>query len=260
MRDVLRGRFIHDIGDGTITSAWFDEWNEVGPLINIVRRRDIVNGGMLLTDQVCDIVDQAMWRWPPDWVDRYAILNNLAPPVLSVNSDMVMWKDIASNKCVFSISHVWEFLRPHAPTVQWYAMVWFSQCIPRHTFVVSLLMGERLKTQDRLKAWEIHHGSSLLCPLCNMVQDSHDHLFFSCLFSSQFAVRNVARIVVIKLLFAASVYYVWQERNRRLFKKGNRSAVQLYETIYSTVRLKLMSFRWKSTPSALRLKSDWKIS
>ncbi|XP_071704558.1 uncharacterized protein [Rutidosis leptorrhynchoides] len=120
-----------------------------------------------------------------------------------------------------------------------------------------------------------------------MVQDSHDHLFFSCTFSAQvwslilnhiefpmvthgwkdfvllvspFASRNVASIVVIKLLLAASVYYVWQERNRRLFNKGSRSPVQLYETIYSTVRLKLMSFRWKSTPSALRLKSDWKIS
>ncbi|XP_071740273.1 uncharacterized protein [Rutidosis leptorrhynchoides] len=191
------------------------------------------------------------------------------------------------NNCEFSIGHVWEFLRPHAPRVQWYSMVWFSQCIPRHTFMVWILMGERLKTQDRLKAWESQHGSSLLCLLCNMVQDSHDHLFFSCMFTSQvwslvlthidfpivmhgwkdfvllvspFVVRIVARIVVIKLIFAASVYYVWHERNRRLFKKGNRSSMQLYETIYSTVRLKLMSFRWKSTPSALRLKSDWKIS
>ncbi|XP_071700514.1 uncharacterized protein [Rutidosis leptorrhynchoides] len=194
MRDVLRGRFIHDIGDGTITSAWFDEWNDVEPLINIVRLCDIVNGGMLLTDQVCDIIDQAKWRWPPDWVDRYVILNNLAPPVLSINSDMVMGNDIAGNKCVFSISHVWEYLRPHAPIVEWYSMVWFSQCIPRHTFVDFVLL------------------------------------------VSPFAIRNVARIVVIKLLFAASIYYVWQERNRRLFKKGNRSAMQLYETIYSTVR------------------------
>ncbi|XP_071718970.1 uncharacterized protein [Rutidosis leptorrhynchoides] len=111
-------------------------------------------------------------------------------------------------------------------------------------FVVWLLMGERLKAQDRLKAWEVHHGSSLLCPLCNMVQDSHDHLFFSCTFSAQkdfvllvspFASRNVARIFVIKLLFAAFVYYVWQERNRHLFKKGGFSPVQLYETVYSTV-------------------------
>ncbi|XP_071695628.1 uncharacterized protein [Rutidosis leptorrhynchoides] len=153
----------------------------------------------------------AMWRWLPDWVDRYAILNNLAPPVLSVNSDMVLWKDIASNKCVFSISHVWEFLRPHAPTVQWYSMVWFSQCIPRHAFVVWSLVLNHIDFPMVTHGWK-------------------DFV----LLVSPFAVRNVARIVVIKLLFAASIYYVWQERNRCLFKKGNRSAVQLYETIYST--------------------------
>ncbi|XP_071727899.1 uncharacterized protein [Rutidosis leptorrhynchoides] len=154
-------------------------------------------------------------------------------------------------------------------------------------FILWLLMGERLKTQDKLKAWEIRQGDIIICSLCNLIPDSHEHTFFSCPFASQvwslvlthmdfpisshnwkdfmllvcpFAKRNIARIVIIKLLFAATVYFVWQERNRRVFKKGKQSPVQVFESIYSTVRLKLMSFRWRSTANSLRLKSDWKIS
>ncbi|XP_071741274.1 uncharacterized protein [Rutidosis leptorrhynchoides] len=148
-------------------------------------------------------------------------------------------------------------------------------------------MGERLKTQDKLKCWECRPGEVLLCPLCSQVPDSHDHLFFACSFSasvwsmatkhvdfpiiangwkdiylllSPFATRKLAKITIIKLIYGASVYIIWQERNKGLFKKGRRSAKQVYEVIYLTVRMKLMSLKWKMSASVLRLKSDWKIS
>ncbi|XP_071688234.1 uncharacterized protein [Rutidosis leptorrhynchoides] len=242
---------------------------------------------MHLSDSVADIINNGAFIWPAEWVERFLILNNLAPPVLSNNIDIVKWRDIYDAKCDYSIQQVWEYIRPRANKVPWFSVVWFSQCIPRHAFILWLLMGERLKTQDKLKAWEIRQGDIIICSLCNLIPDSHEHTFFSCPFASQvwslvlthmdfpisshnwkdfmllvcpFAKRNIARIVIIKLLFAATVYFVWQERNRRVFKKGKQSPVQVFESIYSTVRLKLMSFRWRSTANSLRLKSDWKIS
>ncbi|XP_071699756.1 uncharacterized protein [Rutidosis leptorrhynchoides] len=287
MRDVLRGRFLHEVGNGVCTSAWFDEWSDLGPLIYVVRRRNITQAGMHLSDSVADIINNGAFIWPAEWVERFSILNNLAPPVLSNNIDIVKWRDIYDAKCDYSIQQVWEYIRPRANKVPWFSVVWFSQCIPRHAFILWLLMGERLKTRDKLKAWEIRQGDIIICSLCNLIPDSHEHTFFSCPFASQvwslvlthmdfpisshnwkdfmllvcpFAKRNIARIVIIKLLFAATVYFVWQERNRRVFKKGKQSPVQVFESIYSTVRLKLMSFRWRSTANSLRLKSDWKIS
>ncbi|XP_071694843.1 uncharacterized protein [Rutidosis leptorrhynchoides] len=283
MRDLLRGRFVHVLGDGKHTSAWFDEWSSAGQIISIVRRRDIIQAGLSLSDSVADIIQDGEWRWPSEWVDRFIILSNLAPPALTLDSDVVKWKDRSGNNCDFSIKHVWESLRPTAPQVHWFSIVWHPYCIPRYAFVLWLLVGEKLKTQDRLQAWEISQGDVITCALCNMVPDSHDHLFFSCGIASRvwslvlqhcdlpitthawkdfthllspFISRNLARFVIIKLLLAASVYFVWQERNRRLFKKSKRSPEQVFEVIYSTVRLKLMSFKWKSTLSALRLKSD----
>ncbi|XP_071686371.1 uncharacterized protein [Rutidosis leptorrhynchoides] len=213
MREVLRGHFAHDIGSGINTLAWFDEWAEVGPHINIALRRDIIQARLQLFISTADLIHQ----------------------------DSVKWKDLNDVKCEFSIKQGWEYLRPHNNRVPRYSVVW----------------------------------SSLLC---STVPYTHDHLFFSCPFAVQvwslvlkhidfpitthawkdftllrapFAKRNVSRIVIIKLPFAAEVYFIWQERNQRLFKKDNRSSVQAYDSFYSTVQLKLKSFRWKSTASAL---------
>lgn len=49
-------------------------------------------------------------------------------------------------------------------------------------------MGRYLKTQDKLKIWDVPSSiviEDLRCPLCLCVQDSHAHLFFSCTYSSQ---------------------------------------------------------------------------
>ncbi|XP_071699709.1 uncharacterized protein [Rutidosis leptorrhynchoides] len=147
--------------------------------------------------------------------------------------DVVKWKDFDGNLTEFSVSSVWESIRPRGSNVNWYSVVWFSTCIPKHAFVLWLLMGEKLKTQDKLRHWDICPGSNLVCPLCELVPDSHNHLFFTCSFSNQvwmlvrnhmdfpihcdgwhdftvlltpFGAQNIARIIVIKLLLVATVY------------------------------------------------------
>ncbi|XP_071728664.1 uncharacterized protein [Rutidosis leptorrhynchoides] len=143
-----------------------------------------------------------------------------------------------------SVGCIWDSLRPHAPRVALFKVVWFSQSIPKHAFVMWLLMGELLKTQDKLKSWNLHANLVLKCFFCNDSVVSHEHLFFKCAFSSKvwrsvlafihvntesddwkvcrdvlipIVGRNSSRVVA-KLCFAATVYYIWHERNIRLFR------------------------------------------
>ncbi|GJX85369.1 reverse transcriptase domain, reverse transcriptase zinc-binding domain protein [Tanacetum coccineum] len=111
-----------------------------------------------------------------------------------------------------------------------------------------LLIG-KLKTQDRLRQWDVGLSidlNLLRFPLCDLVPDSHDHLFFECAFSLQvwFKVRvlcgmdsippwlvdvttfinpiykgKTAVSILSRLVFAAKSYYIWLERNGRLFKE-----------------------------------------
>ncbi|XP_071714224.1 uncharacterized protein [Rutidosis leptorrhynchoides] len=146
-------------------------------------------------------------------------------------------------------------------------------------------MGKRLKTHDKMKPWDIHSSMSLVYPMCNTCADSHDHLFFECPFAtdvwsrcrnllnvplgthwkdvvrviSPIASRNCVNLVVTKVMFAATIYFIWQERNNKIFKKSHRTEVKLFEDIYTTVRFKLLSLTFKNSPKVDRLKERWRL-
>ncbi|GJV37905.1 hypothetical protein Tco_1410382 [Tanacetum coccineum] len=68
-----------------------------------------------------------------------------------------------------------------------------------------------------------------------------------------------ARSVISKLVFTSSCYFIWQERNRRLFMKTKRSQDQVIDVIKYTIRLKLLSCRFKKTPRVQMLCHLWEL-
>ncbi|GJT90931.1 RNA-directed DNA polymerase, eukaryota, reverse transcriptase zinc-binding domain protein [Tanacetum coccineum] len=123
----------------------------------------------------------------------------------------------------------------------------------------------RLKTQDRLSKWL--NILDMSYPFCKSCKDSHSHLFFDPPYSKRLweRLKAMARLedissacgeivfgisnkpassgiwsVIQRLVLGAVVYFVWQERNFRLFRKCERSNDKLFSIITKTVRLKLM--------------------
>nr|GEY13962.1 hypothetical protein [Tanacetum cinerariifolium] len=70
---------------------------------------------------------------------------------------------------------------------------------------------------------------------------------------SPLAKMRSARSVITKLVFAASCYFNLQERNNRLFMKKKRSQDKVIDIIKSTVRLKLLTCRFKKTSNVQML-------
>ncbi|GJX90332.1 reverse transcriptase zinc-binding domain-containing protein [Tanacetum coccineum] len=188
------------------------------------------------------------------------------------------------NKLVpFHTKLVMEYLCPNAEKVKWYDVVWFKQCIPKHS-CLWLAMKERLLTQDRIMSWGTQSG--LLCPLCSMINDSHSHLFFLCEYSKKVWGKvaekmNLNKIeykwddiinelagkkngnniwsAVRRLSLAAVVYFIWQERNQRIFRGDKRDADVLFDTINETIMLKLMSLRVKESYAVKKVAGIWEI-
>ncbi|GJS81519.1 hypothetical protein Tco_0748060 [Tanacetum coccineum] len=237
IRSTIRPFIWHKINNGKSTSVWFDRWTDVCPLKDV-----------LLT----------------------GILDGVLRP--------------------FSVACVWDAIRSRADMVNWYNVVWFSHCIPRHAIHMWLVIQQKLKTQDRLRQWDVSPSidlNLLKCPLCDLVPDSHDHLFFECSFSSQ--VWSKVRVlygmdaipphlsdvvafivplskgktvvsIISRIVVAATSYYIWLERNGRLFKKNTSTPGQIVDVIFSTVRLKLVTFKFKKMSTKSRLLLDqWKI-
>ncbi|GJQ97566.1 reverse transcriptase domain, reverse transcriptase zinc-binding domain protein [Tanacetum coccineum] len=203
--------------------------------------------------------------------------------------DGLIWRDLNNIDFGFSVARAWDCIRPRCNEVDWFHVVWFSHRIPRHAIHLWLAIKRKLKTQDTLRQWDVSSNTDLnllKCPLCDMQPDSHDHLFFECVFSLQvwehvkrftgipnipynlssivdflipLAKMRSARSVIAKLIFAASCYFIWQERNYRLFKKKKRSQDQVIDIIMSTVRLKLMTCRFKKTSIVQMLSHIWKL-
>ncbi|GJR00925.1 hypothetical protein Tco_0523909 [Tanacetum coccineum] len=65
--------------------------------------------------------------------------------------------------------------------------------------------------------------------------------------------------VIAKLVLSASTYYVWKERNARLFTNKKQSAPQVIEAIVSSIRLKLLSCSFKKTKDGIKAEHLWKL-
>ncbi|GJS82210.1 reverse transcriptase domain, reverse transcriptase zinc-binding domain protein [Tanacetum coccineum] len=204
--------------------------------------------------------------------------------------DVILWRDRDGVLRPFSVACVWDTIRSRADMVNWYNVVWFSHCIPHHAIHMWLVIQQKLKIQDRLRQWDVGPSidlNLLKYPLCDLVPDSHDHLFFECSFSSQ--VWSKVRVlcgmdsipphlsdvvafivplskgktvvsIISRIVVAATSYYIWLERNGRLFKKKTSTPGQIVDVIFSTVRLKLVTFKFKKMSTKSRLLIDqWKI-
>ncbi|XP_071699638.1 uncharacterized protein [Rutidosis leptorrhynchoides] len=66
-------------------------------------------------------------------------------------------------------------------------------------------------------------------------------------------------IIMSKLMFGATVYNIWRERNDRLFKKKSKSPSQVFDDIFAVIRLKIMSIKWKNSSQVQEMKADWKV-
>ncbi|GJX97362.1 hypothetical protein Tco_0353160 [Tanacetum coccineum] len=71
--------------------------------------------------------------------------------------------------------------------------------------------------------------------------------------------RKTTHVVIAKLVVAASAYFIWQERNWRLFKKSKRSIDQVVSCISSSVRMKLLSCAFKRTTEGVLYARLWDL-
>ncbi|GJW18617.1 putative reverse transcriptase domain, reverse transcriptase zinc-binding domain protein [Tanacetum coccineum] len=249
LHDRVRPFIWTKIGNRLKASAWYDIWDPQCPLINHLSPKDIAREGHNLQSHVAALVSNGGWSWPQQWLLKSPNLNLVIAPNLDTNScDSYFWCDSNENQVAFSVKCVWESIRPRGNEVPWFNTVWFSHCIPRHAFHLWLVMRNILRTQDKLRLWDIGDNadlSLLKCPLCESIPDSHNYLFFECNFSihawvsirhladmdgvppsinaimsylQPFAKSRKAKSVIAKLLVAVASYFIWNERNNRLFK------------------------------------------
>ncbi|XP_021979877.1 uncharacterized protein LOC110876002 [Helianthus annuus] len=289
LRSLIRTHVWSKIGNGANTSAWYDYWCDLGPLGDFLSPRTITDADFRLKDSVANVYSNGIWTWPVAWRDLFPVLIQLDQVHLNpAKLDRLLWRDgDAIND--FSTSAVWHSVRHSEPEVNWCSVVWFAQCVPRHAFMMWLIIKGKLLTHDKILQWDFSRRKNMnmmCCLLCYENYDSHTHLFFECKYSSQvwsivrqkvgmssvrprwvdivdwLLVRARSKLVTVyvaKLMVAATSYYIWQERNARLFKNQVRPPEKLSEIIIMTVRYKLMGAKLKNNERVRKLLGEWEI-
>ncbi|KAJ9536783.1 hypothetical protein OSB04_un000007 [Centaurea solstitialis] len=191
--------------------------------------------------------------------------------------DVVKWRDSHGNLMDFATGVVWMEVKQRRDSVPWADRVWFHQNIPRHAFIFWLAIKERLRTRDKLFGWSVNVSKS--CVLCKVHDESHKHLFLDCSFSAEvwnsllglvnlngflmdvigaangwskfinklggISCNNSCWSLVKRWLFGAVVYFLWQERNYRIFQGKERNAKSLRSAIVECIRLKILGDDFK---------------
>lgn len=79
-------------------------------------------------------------------------------------------------------------------TLSWKKAIWNSGGFPRHSFQAWLVTLNRLPTRDIMISWGLSVPPT--CLLCNLGDESRDHLFFSCSFSWELWSHHAQRIEI----------------------------------------------------------------
>ena len=87
-----------------------------------------------------------------------------------------------------------------------------------------------------------------------------DSLYDNCITIATKQVKNNFGWVVDKIIFAATVYFIWQERNWRLFKDEKRYVEVVVKSIKDSVKSKLLSLKVKKSMKAQLLADKWGLN
>ncbi|GJY29441.1 RNA-directed DNA polymerase, eukaryota, reverse transcriptase zinc-binding domain protein [Tanacetum coccineum] len=196
LRGWISNHMRYKIGDGHSINVWHDKWFNGISLSSLLTKNEIFYAGFKDQDKISDVLGDNGWKWPAHLFTKHPWIANIQVPQLSNQHDRAVWIDNMGSEKRFSTNNVWKDVRGSSSKVSWCDLIWHSNCIPKHTFILWLAAKERLCTQDRLEKWYL--SKKFKCSLCNKEPDSHEHLFFKCVYA-QYIWKKICRMAKLKL-------------------------------------------------------------
>ncbi|GKC69120.1 RNA-directed DNA polymerase, eukaryota, reverse transcriptase zinc-binding domain protein [Tanacetum coccineum] len=208
LRDEVRGHIVMKIGNGEKAKVVYDNWSSIGILQYFITQRDIYDVRLNANMVVKDLVSNGVCNWPMEWIFKFPILIQQSHVLNIHKKDELIWKSREGKECMFSVKQAYEDLSCQYATVKWKNLVWFTQNIPKHAFILWMAILNKLSTQDKAK---------IEVTIADMGWNEIVERF------SQMYTGNSNGSIIRRIGLAASVYLIWKERNCRIFKDEKKS-------------------------------------
>lgn len=255
------------VHNGETTYFWSSNWSPFGKLSVFLTITGSQRYPIRANTTLAELWENGSWILPNARSDRkLQVITHLSSLTLNDYSDEIEWWPGNLKKTRFSTGALYHLLRPSAPTVPWHKEVWFSGGIPKHMFLIWLMVRNRCPTRDRIIGWGLQTDPR--CLYCNVADESIAHCFFSCNFNwdiwkilatkcnfnssrqwptillqLQTSRSNKTQKTLLLLCWQATLYILWTERNNRLHNARFSSADALIAQIKLTVKNRISSLR-----------------
>ncbi|GKB30917.1 RNA-directed DNA polymerase, eukaryota, reverse transcriptase zinc-binding domain protein, partial [Tanacetum coccineum] len=218
IRDLIKSNVKCIIGNEGNASLWFDNWSNSDPLFQYISQRDLYDARLTRELNVIHMISNGQWRWPTEWFDKFPMITQLEVPKLDANSrDKFMWRNRNGQILDFSVGIANIDL----------CFVLLISCRNR----VIVLLTDAAYDENSLVL------ENIIQYLSNDKKDNN--------------IKSILR----KLLFAASIYSIWQERNGRIFRNQKRSCEKVYKSIVDLIKLKLLGLTVKDSVAVREIES-----
>ncbi|XP_013632534.1 uncharacterized protein LOC106398828 [Brassica napus] len=139
----------------------------------------------------------------------------------------------------YNTGEIYTYLKGHHPQVPWAKIIWFSYGIPRHSFLMWLVLLDRL----------LPYGDRLLLDVSSNLSSIGRTLFFQL----QMLPSNRDSLRLTLLAIQDTIYWIRTERNNRL----NQQAFKPLETIISTIDKQIRNLYKASSKPIPELLQRW---
>ncbi|XP_062085414.1 uncharacterized protein LOC133791506 [Humulus lupulus] len=166
------------------------------------------------------------------------------------------------------LSRLYVLLLQH-DKINYANVVWCNLSLPKHRFILWQAVLGHLLTRDKLLLRHVRIESPL-CPVCELELETHDHLFFDCIYSQhimhkieewlgvaiwpskygEWTAWMVGRPKgllqrVLAAALAATVYFIWLNRNSCIFNCSAISSTRVYFLIKSCLKARMLGLARK---------------
>ena len=254
------------IGNGDSSFFWWDPWTPFGPLYLYLGEDGPSRLGIPLFATVSELYSGSGWSLPPARTTRQLNLQIfLTTQSLTQASDSPQWSIESALQNSFNSALVWNVLREHKPPWPLAKLIWFNAAIPRHAMTAWLFGLNRNPTLVRIHAWNPETDKT--CLLCGLEEESRDHLFFQCQYSSQVWTQIMGKLglpspptewehttewihrlpppITLKTAviqaWQGAIYLIWQERNRRFHDGQTFPPARIMKSLISLLRIKALA-------------------
>ena len=205
--------------------------------------------------------------------------------ILNTSGDWLWSSNLTSTANHLSLRLAWQVCRlQHAP-FPFFDILWHPRHCPKWSYCLYRALLNKLPTRDRLFRFGIIEDT--VCVLCRQEQETNTHLFFDCQFTkyiwslcklklgfgnsqmgsiSEEAVGLQLKFKakdtlysLSKLLLAAAVWNIWQERNRRIFQNQELNKVLVFRRLYDDIHILMRTCHWKTCKDSTKnnILSNW---